>query len=65
VLPPDDYGPDAIRALEAMAPLRRTGTPDDVVSAVIYLADAPYVTGQILAVDGGRLLGRADSTLPE
>lgn len=48
-----------------MAPLRRTGTPDDVVSAVIYLADAPYVTGQILAVDGGRLLGRADSTLPE
>ncbi len=27
--------------------------------AVLYLADAPYVTGQILAVDGGRLLGSA------
>jgi pteridine reductase len=37
--------------------LRRTGEPDDIASAVAYLAlDAPYVTGQILAVDGGRSL---------
>lgn len=37
--------------------LGRTGEPDDVASAVCYLAlDAPYVTGQVLAVDGGRLL---------
>jgi len=35
--------------------LRRTGEPDDVARAVYYLiADAPYVTGQIIAVDGGR-----------
>jgi pteridine reductase len=35
--------------------LRRTGEPDDIGRAVLYLlADAPYVTGQIIAVDGGR-----------
>ena len=37
--------------------LKRLGEPADIASAVAYLAlDAPYVTGQILAVDGGRSL---------
>ena len=37
--------------------LGRAGEPGDIASAVAYLAlDAPYVTGQILAVDGGRSL---------
>jgi len=37
--------------------LGRLGDPADIASAVAYLAlDAPYVTGQILAVDGGRTL---------
>lgn len=35
--------------------LRRVGEPDDIAKAVRFLVeDAPYVTGQILAVDGGR-----------
>ena len=35
----------------------RAGTPRDIASAVVYLGlDAPYVTGQVLAVDGGRSL---------
>jgi pteridine reductase len=35
--------------------LRRTGEPDDVARAVYYLiVEAPYVTGEIIAVDGGR-----------
>ena len=35
--------------------LKRTGDPDDVARAVYYfIAEAPYVTGQIIAVDGGR-----------
>lgn len=39
-------------------PLKRTGSPEDIASAVLYLArDATYVTGQILAVDGGRSIG--------
>jgi pteridine reductase len=39
----------------AQTSLRRVGEPDDIARAVCFLvADAPYVTGQILAVDGGR-----------
>jgi len=35
--------------------MKRTGDPDDVARAVYYLiAEAPYVTGQTIAVDGGR-----------
>ncbi len=36
-------------------PLKRTGEPDDIARTVAFLiADAPYITGQIIAVDGGR-----------
>jgi pteridine reductase len=35
-------------------PLGRPGDTADIGGAVVYLASAPYVTGQILAVDGGR-----------
>lgn len=59
VLPPPDYPRERIEALRARTPLRRLGTPDDVVRAVLFLADAPFVTGQILVVDGGRSLGAA------
>jgi pteridine reductase len=35
--------------------LKRTGEPDDIARTVAFLiADAPYITGQIIAVDGGR-----------
>ena len=37
-------------------PLHRTGTGDDIADAVLYLATADFVTGQIIAVDGGRTL---------
>jgi len=38
--------------------LKRSGSPDDIVRAALFFAvDAPYVTGQILAVDGGRSIG--------
>jgi pteridine reductase len=39
-------------------PLERAGDPDDIAACVLYLArDADYVTGQIIAVDGGRSIG--------
>lgn len=57
VLPPDDYPVERLEALRARTPLQALGTPDDVVEAVLFLARAPYITGQVLAVDGGRLLG--------
>jgi NAD(P)-dependent dehydrogenase (short-subunit alcohol dehydrogenase family) len=37
-------------------PLHRTGTGDDIAEAVAYFATTDFVTGQILAVDGGRSL---------
>jgi 7-alpha-hydroxysteroid dehydrogenase len=42
-------------AIEAATPLRRLGVPEDIAAAVLYLASpaAGYVTGQVLAVDGG------------
>jgi ketoreductase RED2 len=38
------------------APLKRTGTPEDVADAIVTLASSPYVTGQVLLVDGGQSL---------
>jgi pteridine reductase len=39
-------------------PMGRTGTPEDVAACVLFLLrDAPYITGQIIAVDGGRSIG--------
>lgn len=38
--------------------LKRMGTPEDVARAALFLVrDAPYVTGQVLPVDGGRTVG--------
>ena len=43
--------------ITSQTPLERIGSPDDVAGAVKYLLfDAPFVTGEILAVDGGRHL---------
>ena len=39
-------------------PLKRVGEPADIANCVLYLVrDAPYVTGQVIAVDGGRSVG--------
>jgi pteridine reductase len=58
VLWPGDGKPYADQeALLARTPLRRSGSPEDVAGAVLWLVrDAPFVTGQVLAVDGGRVL---------
>jgi NAD(P)-dependent dehydrogenase (short-subunit alcohol dehydrogenase family) len=40
-----------------MHPMRRMGEIDDVVGAVLYLEKAPFVTGEILHVDGGQSAG--------
>ncbi len=39
-------------------PLNRQGTPEDIANAVLFFANSAYITGQILAVDGGRSLNQ-------
>ena len=51
------FSPNERNRITEQTPLERIGTPEDVASAVKYLLfDAPFVTGEILAVDGGRRL---------
>jgi len=48
---------DAVRAVvREMAPLRRSGSPEDVADACVGLLAARYSTGQVLVVDGGMML---------
>ncbi len=49
----------ATEALRGMTPLGYVGTVDDVAAAAVYLAsdEARYVTGQVLGVDGGIVMG--------
>jgi pteridine reductase len=58
VLWPSDGKPYADQqTMLARTPLQHAGTPEDVAGAVLWLLrDAPYVTGQIIRVDGGRTL---------
>jgi len=58
VMWPSDGKPyDDQQAMLARTPLRRAGSPQDVAAAVLWLLrDAPFVTGQILRIDGGRSL---------
>ncbi len=39
--------------LNQLQPLGRVGTPKDIADAVLYLANASWITGVILPVDGG------------
>ncbi|MFM1892710.1 MAG: hypothetical protein RLZ44_1787 [Pseudomonadota bacterium] len=55
ILWPEDFFEDEDRlAILARIPLGRPGTPQDIADTVLFLVQADYMTGQILAVDGGR-----------
>lgn len=59
ILWPENGMTDATRrAILDQVPLGRPGEPEDVAGCVLYLVrDARYVTGQVIAVDGGRSIG--------
>ncbi len=50
-----------LEALRALHPLGRLGRPEDVAESALYLLAAPYVTGAVMVVDGGLLLGQGVS----
>ncbi len=56
--PEDGMSEAAQQSILRQVPLERAGDPDDIAGCVLYLLrDATYVTGQIVAVDGGRSIG--------
>jgi pteridine reductase len=59
ILWPENGMDDATReSILKQIPLARAGQPEDIAGCVLYLVkDATYVTGQIIAVDGGRSIG--------
>ena len=50
------YGVDGQRRMIERIAMRRTGTPEDIANAVLFLVSehAGWITGQILSVDGGK-----------
>ena len=59
ILWPEDNMPDSVKDnIIGQIPMKRAGKPDDIANCVLYLVrDADYVTGQIIAIDGGRSIG--------
>ena len=51
-----DVSTETLEELKNQTPLGRNGTAEDVANAILYLADAPFVTGQVLGVNGGFIL---------
>ena len=51
-----NVSPEILEELAREAPLERNGTPEDVAKVVESLADAEFVTGQVLGVSGGLVM---------
>ena len=53
--PVNSLGPDGVADFGAHVPLGRSGRPEDIAAAYLFLAsdEAGYVTGQTIVVDGG------------
>jgi len=51
------HPPEMHEALAALQPLGRLGEISDVVEAIVFLENAPFITGEILHVDGGQSAG--------
>ena len=48
--------PEELEQLRLDTPLMRIGKPEDAAQAILFLAESDFITGQVLAVDGGFIL---------
>ena len=48
--------PETMASLAEESALGRNGTPEDVAKAFAYLAEADFVTGQVLGINGGLVI---------
>ena len=48
--------PEILEQLRQESPIGKTGTPEDVAKAFVYLAEAGFVTGEVLSVNGGLII---------
>lgn len=61
VLAPPGMSDETARAEVAQIPVGRSGTPEDVVRTVLFLVASPFITGEVIVVDGGqRIAGKRD-----
>lgn len=61
ILPPAGCGDDYLEEQSRRLPLRAHGGPADIASAVLFLLDAPFITGECILVDGGEHLLSGDT----
>lgn len=54
VLPPDDFSAEERQREIERTPVGQLGTPEDIVRTVLFLAGSPFMTGEVVVVDGGR-----------
>jgi len=48
--------PEILRQMGEDTPVGRNGTPEDVAKAMLYLADAEFITGHVLSINGGYVI---------
>jgi pteridine reductase len=58
VLLPEGWSETEDARLRETTPLKRSGSPQDVASAMLFLLDSDYITGETIVVDGGRRVRR-------
>jgi 3-oxoacyl-[acyl-carrier protein] reductase len=58
--PEHSLGPEGLEQAASFIPMGRVGEPEDIADVILFLASpaARYLTGQVVAVDGGLLVGR-------
>ncbi len=57
VLAPPGMSEERVRSLVDQIPVGHSGTPEDVVRTVLFLVASPFITGEVIVVDGGQRIG--------